>query len=173
MPVSLHLGPYQPFLEEELAEAVKNFRASEPFSPLVVLVPNRALVRYLGETLARRNGSTFNLRVLTLHQYLTEFIEEKWIREGSRLLPESLVPWALKENARKEAPKKNPFRAVEGTPGFYKTLRATLSDLRQGGFTPENLMDSAKALAKDKTRQRLSEKLAEFSRVLGKSESWK
>ena len=173
MSFSLYLGPYQPFLEDELAVAVRNFRASEPFAPLVVLVPNRALVRHLGETLARRNGSTFNLRVLTLHQYLTEFTEEKWIKEGSRLLPESLVPWALKENARKEAPKKNPFRAVEDTPGFYKTLRATLSDLRQGGFTPENLMDSAKALVKDKTRQRLSEKLVEFSRVLGKSESWK
>ena len=173
MSFSLYLGPYQPFLEQELAEAVKNFRVSEPFAPLVVLVPNRALVRYLGETLARHNGSTFNLRVLTLHQYLTEFTEEKWTKEGSRLLPESLVSWALKENTRKEALKKNPFQAVEGTPGFYKTLRATLSDLRQGGFTPENLMDSAKALAKAKDRRRLSEKLAEFSRVLGKSESWK
>ncbi len=173
MSFSLYLGPYQPFLERELAEAVKRFRASEPFVPLVVLVPNRALVRHLGETLTRLNGSLFNLRVLTLHQYLIEFTEEKWLREGARILPESLVPWALKENARKAKAKTNPFRAVEGTPGFYKTLRATLSELRQGGFTPKSLADSAKAIAKDKARRRLSEKLESFAGVLEQNEAWK
>ncbi|HVM32587.1 MAG TPA: PD-(D/E)XK nuclease family protein [bacterium] len=174
MSFSLYLGPYQPFLEQALAAAVEKFRLGKPHDPLVVLVPNRALVRHLGETLARLNGSLFNLRVLTLHQYLAEFTEEKWLKENSRLLPESLVPWALKENARSGAvPKANPFRAVEPTPGFYKTLRATLSELRQGGFTPGTLADSAKAIAKDKSRRRLSEKLGSFAGVLERNEAWK
>ena len=90
MSFSLYLGPYQPFLERELAEAVKNFRACDPYAPLVVLVPNRALVRHLGETLTRLNGSLFNLRVLTLHQYLIEFTEEKWLRERPSCCPS---PW--------------------------------------------------------------------------------
>src|ERR1019366_9250712 len=150
MALSLYLGPYQPFLESELSLAVQRFRMSDALSPLVVLVPNRALVRHLHEDLARRNGSTFNLRVLTLHQYLIELTEEKWIEEGFRLLPESLVPWVLRENARKIRPKGGPFAAVERTPGFHKTLRATLSELRQGGFTAKELADSAKAIAKDK-----------------------
>ena len=178
MPFSLYLGPYQPFLEKELADSVQAFRQNEPLAPLVILVPNRALVRHLREEVARRNGSTFNLRVLTLHQYLIELTEEKWITEGFRLLPESLVPWVLRENARKVRPKgakapKGPFAAVEKTPGFHKTLRATLSELRQGGFTAKELTDSAKAIAKDRTRKRLSEKLGEFSALLNENEGWK
>jgi exonuclease V gamma subunit len=77
MSFSLFLGPYQPFLETELSASVQEFRQSDPLSPLVVLVPNRSLVRHLREELARKNGSVFNLRVLTLHQYLQEFTEEK------------------------------------------------------------------------------------------------
>ena len=173
MSLSLFLGPYQPFLEAELAASVRAFRESDPFSPLVLLVPNRALVRHLREDLARKNGSTFNLRVLTLHQYLMEVTEEKWITEGFRLLPESLVPWVLRENARKVRPKGGPFAAVDQTPGFHKTLRATLSELRQGGFKAKELTDSAKAIAKDKTRKRLSEKLIEFSTLLNENREWK
>jgi len=170
MSFSLYLGPYQPFLEEELAAAVADFRASDDLSPLVVLVPNRALVHHLSQDLARRNGSTFNLRVLTLHQYLIEFTGEKWAREGSRLLPEALVPWVLRENARKGP---GPFAAVEATPGFYKTLQATLSELRQGGFTAQDLRDASKTVVKDRGRKRLSEKLAIFAGLLEGLGRWK
>ena len=173
MSFSLYLGPYQPFLEAELAKAVEDFRRANPWSPLVVLVPNRSLVRHLLEEVTRKNGSTFNLRVLTLHQYLIELTEEKWITEGFRLLPESLVPWVLRENARKIRPKGGPFASVDRTPGFPKTLRATLSELRQGGFTAKELADSAKAIAKDKNRKRLSEKLAEFTAILTENQDWK
>lgn len=174
MGFSLYLGPYQPFLEEELASQVRSFRASDPLSPLVILVPNRALVRHLRETLAEKNGSVVNLRVLTLHQYLLEFTEEKWIQEGFRLLPESIVPWVLRENARELRPKGGgPFAAVEKTPGFPKTLRATLSELRQGGFGSKELADSAKVLGKARDRKRLSQKLDEFAGLLEKNRSWK
>ena len=174
MPFSLYLGPYQPFLEEELAAAVRAFRQSNELSPLVILVPNRALVRHLGQALARKNGSVVNLRVLTLHQYLLEFTEEKWIKEGFRLLPESIVPWVLRENAKKIRPKGGgPFAAVDKTPGFPKTLRATLSELRQGGFAAKELADSAKAIGKARDRKRLSEKLAEFAALLAENRQWK
>ncbi len=48
--------------------------------------------------------------------------------------PESLVSWILKETARASKSKGGPFAAVERTPGFYKTLQATLSELRQAHF---------------------------------------
>ncbi|HJT24387.1 MAG TPA: exodeoxyribonuclease V subunit gamma, partial [bacterium] len=174
MSFSLYLGSYQPFLEDELAASVQILRQSDPLSPLVVLVPNRALVRHLREMLARKNGSVVNLRVLTLHQYLIELTEEKWITDEARLLPESLVPWVLRENCRKVRPKGDgPFAAVEKTPGFHKTLRTTLSELRQGGFTPEDLSASAKAIGRAKDRKRLSEKLAEFAVLLAENREWK
>jgi RecB family exonuclease len=172
MAISLYLGPYQPFLEEELAASVAALRSADPLSPLVILVPNRALVRHLAQDLARRNGSTFNLRVLTLHQYLIGFTEEEWTGEGSRLLPESLVPWVLRENARRGS-KGSPFLRVEATPGFHRALQATLSELRQGGFGPGDLADSAKVLAKAKGRKRLSDKLAHFADLLAAYGGWK
>jgi ATP-dependent helicase/DNAse subunit B len=170
---SLYLGPYQPFLEAELSAAVQRFRESDPLSSLILLVPNRSLVRHLSEELARKNGSVFNLRVLTLHQYLQECTEEKWIIEGFRSLPESLVSWILKETARRSKAKGGPFVAVERTPGFYKTIQTTLSELRQGAFESRGLLDSSKKVARDKGRKRLSEKLAEFSGLLVEYEKWK
>lgn len=173
MSFSLYLGPYQPFLEDELSEAVQEFRKSDLLSPLIILVPNRSLVRHLKEELARKNGSIFNLKVLTFHQYLQEFTEEKWILEGFRALPESLVSWILKEIARSSKSTASSFAAVEKTTGFYKTLQTTFSELRQGGWEPTDLLESAKKIGRDKTKKRLSLKLAEFSGLLVEYEKWK
>lgn|GEM_PF-1350454 len=173
MSFSIYTGPYQPFLEDELSTAVEIYRQSDPLSPLTLLVPNRSLVRHLREELARKNGSVFNLKVLTLHQYLQEFTEEKWVLEGFRALPESLVSWILKETARTSKTTASSFAAVEKTPGFFKTLQTTFSELRQGGLEPPDLLESSKKIGRDKTRKRLSVKLAEFSGLLVEYEKWK
>ena len=173
MSISLLLGPYQPFLEDELLAAYQEFRQADPFNPITVLVPNRVLVRHLREELARRNGSVFNLRVLTFHQYLREYTEEKWIPGGFRPLPQSLVPWILKEISGDSKAGRSPFAAVERTPGFFKTLQATLSELRQGAFSPTDLLESSRKVARDKGRKRLSDKLAEFSGLMDGYGKWK
>ncbi len=173
MRFSLYLGPYQPFLEEELYARVRELRSADPFSPLVVLVPNRLLVRHLREELARKQQWVFNIRFLTFHQYLLESMEDKWMTEGFRVLPETLVPWFLKEKSKAGRKTKGPFSAVENTPGFYKALRATLSELKQGDFNPTSLGESAVKLSKAKDRQSLSAKLREFSLLLESYEAWK
>ena len=173
MGFSIYLGPYQPFLEQSLFDEVKELRLKDPLTPLVVLVPNRLLVRHLREVLARAHGQVFNIRFLTFHQYLLEATEGKWIQEGFRMLPESLVPWVLRETARGLKPALRSFKAVEDTPGFHKTLQATLSELRQASIDPADLKGSSRKIGKDKTRKRLSEKWDEFSRVLAAYEAWK
>ena len=50
---SIYLGPYQPFLERSLFDEVKDLRQRDPLTPLVVLVPNRLLVRLADDLLAR------------------------------------------------------------------------------------------------------------------------
>ena len=173
MGFSIYLGPYQPFLEQSLFNEVKELRQRDPLTPLVVLVPNRLLVRHLREALAREHGQVFNIRFLTFHQYLMEATEGKWIQEGFRMLPESLVPWVLRETARGLKPALWSFKTVEETPGFHKTLQATLSELRQAGIDPADLKESSRKIGKDKTRKRLSEKWDEFSRVLSAYDAWK
>jgi ATP-dependent helicase/DNAse subunit B len=170
---SIYLGPYQPFLEQSLFDEIKGLRSADPLAPLVILVPNRLLVRHLHEALAREHGQVFNIRFLTFHQYLLEATEAKWIEEGFRMLPESLVPWVLRETARDLKTALRSFQAVEDTPGFHKTLQATLSELRQAGIDPADLKESSRKIGRDKTRKRLSEKWDEFSRILEAYQAWK
>ncbi len=173
MSFSIYLGPYRPFLERSLFDEVKNLRQKDPLTPLVVLVPNRLLVRHLREALAQDQGKIFNIRFLTFHQYLLEATEGKWIQEGFRMLPESLVSWVLRETARGLKPALRSFKSVEETPGFHRTLQATLSELRQAGIDPADLKESSRKIGKDKTRKRLSEKWDEFSKILSAYEAWK
>src|SRR5271156_3021933 len=130
MSVSLYLGPYQPFLEEELLTSFQEFRKQDPFSPVTVLVPNFLLVGHLRRALAERAENLFNLQIHTLRHYLESFVEEAVVREDLQTLPDVLAPWILKEVARPILSKGSAFRPVVETPGFYPSLRSTLSELR-------------------------------------------
>lgn len=173
MPISLYLGPYQPFLEDELSAAFRDFRRSDPFSPVTVLVPNFLLVGHLRRTLSERAGNLFNLQIHTLRHYLEGFVEEAVVREGLRNLPDVLAPWILKEVARPILSKGSAFRPVVETPGFYPSLRSTLGELREGLFTPERLKALAKGYQKAVNTKRLGQKLSEFAEVSAAYGEWK
>lgn len=173
MPVSLYLGPYQPFLEDELSAAFRDFRQSDPFSPVTVIVPNFLLVGHLRRVLAERTGSLFNLQIHTLRHYLEGFVEEAVVREGLRNLPDVLAPWILKEVARPILSKGSAFRPVVETPGFYPSLRSTLGELREGLFTPEGLKGLSLSYRKAVNTQRLAKKLSEFAEVSAAYGVWK
>jgi RecB family exonuclease len=173
MPVSLYLGPYQPFLEEELLSSFLTFREADPFSPVTVLVPNFLLVGHLRRALAERDGKLFNLQVHTLRHYLESYVEEAVVREDLKNLPDVLAPWILKEVARPVLSKGSAFRPVMETPGFYPSLRSTLGELREGLYTPEMLKALAKSYQKAVNTQRLAQKLSEFAEVSDAYGEWK
>lgn len=159
MSFSLYLGPYQPFLEDELLRSFQAFREKVPFDPVTVLVPNALLAGHLRKVLAERDGRVFNLRVHTLRHYLEDLLEERMVKEDLKSLPDTLTPWVLKEVSRQV--KTSAFAAVMETPGFFHSLKATLSELREGLFTPEKLTAAGSA------------KFKEFAVLLKAYEAWK
>lgn len=173
MVFSLYLGPYQPFLENQLLETFQDYRKKEPFAPVTVLVPNFLLVGHLRRTLAERAENLFNLQVHTLRHYLESFVEESVVREGFQTLPDVLAPWILKEVARPILSKGTAFRSVMETPGFYPSLRSTLRELRESLVTPEMLQGFSKSYQKAVNTHRLAQKLSEFAEVSAAYREWK
>ena len=70
MSFSLYLGPYQPFLEEQLLQSFQAFRQKNPFEKVIVLVPNFLLVGHLRKVLTEKGENLFNLEVHTLRHYM-------------------------------------------------------------------------------------------------------
>lgn len=173
MAISLYLGPYQPFLEEELLSSFLEFRKSDPFSPITILVPNFLLVGHLRRVLAEKAEKLFNLQVHTLRHYLEAYVEETMVQEGLKNLPDVLAPWILKEVAKPLLSKGSSFRPVMETPGFYPSLRSTLGELREGLYTPELLKALSKSYQKAVNTQRLAQKLSEFADVSAAYGEWK
>ena len=173
MAFSLYLGPYQPFLEDELLAAHRHFRKADPFSPVTVLVPNYLLVGHLRKALVERGENLFNFQIHTLRHYLEDLVEERIVQEGFQTLPDVLAPWILKEVARPILSKGAAFRPVMETPGFYPSLRSTLGELREGLYTPELLKSLAKSYTKAVNTQRLAQKLSEFAEIAAAYGEWK
>ncbi len=173
MAISLYLGPYQPFLEDELLASFQEFRKADPFSPVTVIVPNFLLVGHLRRALAEKDGKLFNLQVHTLRHYLESYVEEAVVKEDLKTLPDVLAPWILKEVARPVLSKGSAFRPVMETPGFYPSLRSTLGELREGLYTPELLKGLAKSYQKAVNTKRLGQKLSEFAEVSAAYGEWK
>ena len=172
MSFSLYLGPYQPFLEEELLKAFQAYRKKNPFEKVTVLVPNFLLVGHLRKTLTEKGQNLFNLEIHTLRHYMEAVAEETFIVEYFQNLPDVLVPLVLKEATKSLLSKSRSFGPVSQTPGFYHALRATLSELKEGLYMPESLAGHAARLEKAK-ETRLALKLKEFAGLFKAYEDWK
>src|SRR5580658_9378094 len=94
---SLYLGPYQPFLEEQLLQAFQAYRQKNLFEKVTVLVPNFLLVGHLRKVLIEKGQNLFNLEVHTLRHFMEAAAEEKAVTEDFQNLPDVLVPLVLKE----------------------------------------------------------------------------
>ena len=173
MGFSLYLGPFQPFLENQLLEAYGKFRGQDPFSPLAVLVPNHLLTGHLRKILAEKAGGIFNLRIQTLRHYLDEVTGDLAAEGGGKALPDVLIPWVLKEVARPHLGPGSFFAPVAQTPGFPIALRATLLELQQGLFTPSDLKKTGEAVRKDSSGRKLAQKLETFAAIQKAYEEWK
>jgi ATP-dependent helicase/DNAse subunit B len=169
---SLYLGPYQPFLEEQLLQSFQAFRQKNPFEKVTVLVPNFLLVGHLRKVLTEKGQNLFNLEVHTLRHYMESIAEEKAVTEDFQNLPDVLVPLVLKEATKSLLSQSRSFGSVSQTPGFYHALRATLSELKEGLYTSESLAVHAARLTKAK-QTRLGAKLKEFAGLFKAYEDWK
>ena len=75
---SLYLGPYQPFLEEQLLQAFQAYRQKNPFDKVTVLVPNFLLVGHLRRILTEKGLNLFK-------DHLEGLLEESLLNKISEI----------------------------------------------------------------------------------------
>src|SRR5215471_12073099 len=126
-----------------LAEAIEflgPFRDQE----VLVIAGTRAAADELVREICNRAGSLFGVRRYTLLQLAVEAATERLVDAGKTMLAgvavDALAARAVYECRRQE--KLDWFEAVARTPGFFRALASTLSELRLNNISPEQLANS-------------------------------
>lgn len=126
------LGPFHPDLETAFVDEILTCKATDLFSPLLVLTPSDSLRRRLKFLLARERGlSLLNLQLLTFHQLALRLREESNgpLFNAQRDL---FFEEALRQLIRSRCPGAEPFLGLEERAGGCVALWQTLRDLRDG-----------------------------------------
>src|SRR5262245_36434780 len=129
-------GRFHPFLESSLVEQIQLLKASDPWSPVAVLVPSKPLLDRLKRLLAiDRELSFLNLHLLTFHQFALRLADEQRgqtapsFRIVRELFFEQLVRYLVKERLA-DVPALEQLGQSFGT---WTELWSTIRDLKDGG----------------------------------------
>jgi hypothetical protein len=118
-------------LRDQLAERVKELRATDPLSPITVLVGGSLQRPFLQRWLAERLGAHANLRVLMPGDLALLLGARELVEQGRRALPPLADRVLLAEVAQQHP---GYFAPVAGTPGFGEALFRLVRELRGAGF---------------------------------------
>jgi RecB family exonuclease len=123
---------------ERLAEAgtfLREFRNQE----VLILAPSRAAADELVRELCVQNGAVFGVHRFSPIQLAIEAATPRLVEAGKTILAGVAVD-ALAARAVYECRKKLEWcESVARTPGFFRALAATISELRLNGIEPEQL----------------------------------
>ncbi|MEW6543345.1 MAG: PD-(D/E)XK nuclease family protein [Nitrospirota bacterium] len=174
-------GPFQPDLEQALAEEIGQFKRDDPFASLAVVVPSSLLLTRLRDLLVlERRQPLLNVHFLTFHQLALRLYEERSLRDGGRgvsrleVVPDFFFEQLLGHVARRGLDGTEALRLAELGPGAWAVLWTTLRDLKDAMVDPgiamrgvgEGLFDTEEA-PKLRALFTLDAALREASRSLG------
>ena len=159
----LHLGPYQPVLEEALLREVRGVRENDSLQPIVVLVPTAFLRQHLKRTLAVRLGGHSGIRFVTVSELARDVAERAMRSQGLAGIPDAAAT-VLWRRAAAQLPADAFFGPIAKTHGFPSALRSTIRDLKEAGLTPNVIRRRAVG------NTRLARKLRELAEVWSKVE---
>lgn len=154
----LHLGPYQPTLEEALFEEVRGVRENDALQPIVVLVPTAFLRQHLKRMLALAMGGHSGIRFVTVSELARDIAERSLRSENLAKIPDAAAT-ILWRRAAAELPPDAFFGPIAGAHGFPAALRSTIRDLKEAGLTPNVIRQRAAG------GTRLAKKLRELAQV--------
>lgn len=130
-------GPFQPHLQDALIDAVRQFKAPDVLSPLLILVPSDVLRRRVKIALTGEEGmNLLNVYVLTFHQLYLRLLEDSRSDCALRLADDALMEAALDHWIKRGGSESAAFLTVAGTAGGPGALWQTLRDLKDGGVHP-------------------------------------
>jgi len=153
------LGPFHPYLENALVEAILQYKENDPFSALLILVPSDALRRHLKTVLSReRRLSLLNVHLLTFYQ-LSLRLQAESSGTALELRTDLFLEEALRQLIRMRQPGAEPFAGIEDRAGGCAALWQTLRDLRDGLVDPTVALE---ALNEGHFSQRASERTSQL-----------
>jgi ATP-dependent helicase/nuclease subunit B len=144
-------GPFHPGLELALVEEVRRLKATDPLTPLTIVVPSDPLRRRLKWLLCvDHQCALFDVHFLTFHQLAVRLLQEAGIDAVSRVRPEffyrELVHQVLKSASEKGEAAARPaqwqWTDLADMPGAWGALLATLNDLKDAKVDPERALDA-------------------------------
>jgi RecB family exonuclease len=142
-------------------EFLERFRDRE----VLIVAGTRAAADELVRQICNRAGAVFGVRRYTLLQLAVEAATERLVEAGKTVLAgvavDALAARAVYECRSQE--KLEWFDAVARTPGFFRALAQTMSELRLNSITPGQLQDAAPS------GEDLSHLLIEYGKTLDAS----
>jgi len=138
----VHLGPFHPHLEDALVRETLAVKSTDPWAPLLILVPSDAIRRRVAWLLAGERGLAFlNMSILSFHQLarrlgaeITEGVDMELQDDGAF---EELVHGLLASR-----PYGRIFAGLQDTPGGCAALWQTLRDLKDARVEPSSALDA-------------------------------
>ena len=157
------LGPFHPFLEQALVDAISKLKQADLMNPLLILVPSDALRRRIKILLSRERGlALLNVQLLTFYQLSLRLYSETGA-ELPELREDLFLEEVLRQIIRTGQPGAEPFTEIEERVGGCAALWQTLRDLRDGLVKPDFALA---ALAEGQLGSRPSERPTQLLRLL-------
>jgi len=143
-----------------LEDAIRSLRASNPFLPVTVVVPNRLLGVWLSRSIFRDTGH-MAIEFVLAHELAWKVAATSLLREGRARLPENVglaVLLGAIPDAVADASTPDYLREAVRTAGFAPAALRTIEDLATAELRPEQL-EAAAPNAADPERLRLVARL--------------
>ncbi len=136
-------GPFHPVLDQALLEDVQSCKSADPFASLAVIVPSAALTERLKKLFATEvRCSLLNVHVLTFHQLALRLRDDLAPAADTesmsrlKLVDDFYFEQLVRQVVRRKLPGLEAVTRLPPSPGVWKSLWATVRDLKDGAIDP-------------------------------------
>jgi ATP-dependent helicase/DNAse subunit B len=140
-----YTGDYRA-LEGEFVSLVREVRSADALSPLVVIVTSRLLGLHLRRHLAEKGTPHINVRFFTMEDLADHIAEPLLYRSGKTRMPGFASTPVMAEALRSVSAgtREFYFSGIIDCPGFHDAMLATIGDLEEAAFSPDDLRRAAR-----------------------------
>src|SRR5438477_9000193 len=132
------------FSVDERLKAATEFLARFANNEVLILAPTRTAADELARGMCAQSGGVFGVHRFTLLQFAIQAATKRLVEAGKTILAGVAVD-ALAARAVYECRKRGKlqwFESVARTPGFFKALASTISELRLNAIEPQQLIQA-------------------------------
>lgn len=140
---TVHMGPFQPSLEDALDSTIASVRGRECLAPVYVLVPTHVLGLHLMRVFARRHGVCLNIRFTTFPDLAEAVAIERLVALKRATLPAMADFLITRKAVNTKVGTGRYFDPIRDFPSTPRAFLSSLTDLKKAGISPADLEHSA------------------------------